>query len=265
MISKTKSLYNSLLKIICMEFKNNILPLIIIFFIFGLILIYGNISTDNKPIFQVNTLNSLSEGNFDGILSTGKLKIRGDTGIGTLNALDGEMIELNDIVYQIRSDGNVYIVNSSETIPFAEVTYFKPYKIMFINKSMNYTELEAYLNSTLPSKNMVYSFKIIGNFDYVKARSPQKQNKPYPGLNDALKTQSIFNLNNVTGSAIGFWYPAAADNINLNDYHFHFIDIKKTSGGHILDLNLKNAIVEISYTSDVKLFDGQNITNYHFN
>lgn len=250
-----------------MEFKNNLLPLIIILFILGLTPIYGNIlsTDDNMSIFQVNTLNSLSEGNFDGILSTGELKIHGDTGIGTLNALDGEMIELNGIVYQIRSDGNVYIVNNSGTLPFAEVAYFKPYKIMIINKSMNYTELEAYLNSTLPSKNIVYSFKIMGNFNYVKARSPQEQNKPYPNLNDALKTQSIFNLNNITGTAIGFWYPSSADNINLNDYHFHFIDIKKNSGGHILDLNLKNVIVEINYISDVKLFDGQNITNYNFN
>lgn len=216
-------------------------------------------------IFQLSTLNSLSAGNFDGNFSAGELKKYGNTGIGTFNDLDGEMIELNGVIYQVKSNGTIYIVNDSERIPYARVLYSKPDKIVVLNKSMNYTELMAYLNNTIPSKNLGYSFKIIGTFDYVKARSPQEQTKPYPNLTEALKTQSIFNFYNMTGTMVGFWYPASASSIDLNDYHFHIINEKRNSGGHVLDLKSKNVIIEIDYITDIYLFSPINNTYYKFN
>ena len=206
--------------------------------------------TNDNSIFQLSTLNSLSEGNFDGNWTTGELRTHGDTGIGTFNGLDGEMIELNGDIYQIKSNGTVYHVNNSEYTPYAMTVFFKPDKVLIINQTMNYAELEQFLNTTLPSKNMFYSIKVTGNFDSVKARSPPKQNKPYPDLNTALENQTIFNFNNITGTMVGFWCPQYASNVNLNDYHFHFISKDKKSGGHVLDCQLKGAIIEIDYIPD---------------
>jgi acetolactate decarboxylase len=204
----------------------------------------------NDSLFQFSTLNSLSAGNFDGNYTSGELKTHGDTGIGTFNGLDGEMIELNGNVYQIKSNGTVYLVTNSEYTPYAMTVFFKPDKVLIVNQTMNYAELEQYLNATVPSKNMFYFIKVIGTFDSVKARSPQKQNKPYPTLNEALKNQTIFNLNNITGTMVGLWCPAYASDVNLNDYHFHFISADKNSGGHVLDCQLKGAIIEIDYIPD---------------
>lgn len=250
-----------------MSLKNYLLPGIIIAFILILAPFYSDkehIYSDNE-VFQVSTLNSLSVGNFDGNFNAGELKKYGNTGIGTFNGLDGEMIELNGIIYQVKSNGTIFVVNDSEGIPFAMVLPFKPDKILIINESMNYTELTNYLNNTVPPKGLVYSFKIMGTFDYVKARSPQEQTKPYPNLTNALKTQSIFNFNNISGTMVGFWYPASASSLNLNDYHFHFINEKRNSGGHVLDLKLKNVIVEIDYITDIYLFSPENNTYYKFN
>lgn len=228
--------------------------------ILGTTIFYNNSpqTSDDNIIFQVSTLNSLSAGNFDGNFSISELKKHGDTGIGTFNGLDGEMIELNGNVYQVKSNGTVYLASGSTKTPFAMVTFFKPDKILFINSSMNYTELQEYLNATLPSKNMFYSFKVIGTFDSVKARSPPKQNKPYSNLTTALKNQSIFNFNNITGTMVGFWCPQSASDVNLNDYHFHFISADKSSGGHVLDLKLKAVIVEIDYIPDLYVTFPQN-------
>lgn len=205
---------------------------------------------DDNSIFQVSTLNSLSAGNFDGNWTTGELRAHGDTGIGTFNGLDGEMIELNDNVYQIKSNGTVYLINDSANTPFAMTVPFKADKILILNSSMNLTQLEQFLNATVPSKNIFYSIKVIGTFDSIKARSPPKQNKPYPTLNEALKNQTIFNFNNITGTMVGFWCPEYASDVNLNDYHFHFISGDKKSGGHVLDCQLKGAIIEIDYIPD---------------
>jgi acetolactate decarboxylase len=235
--------------------KDYLIITILFLAIFGIAIFYNNppSTNDNNTIFQVSTLNSLSAGNFDGNTSILELKEHGDTGIGTLNGLDGEMIELNGNVYQIKSNGTVYLVNDSAETPFAMTTFFKADKILFINSSMNYTELEQYLNATLPSKNMFYSFKVIGTFENITARSPPKQNQPYSNLTEALKNQSIFNFSNITGTMVGFWCPQSASNINLNDYHFHFISADKNSGGHVLDLKLKTVIVEIDYIQDINV------------
>ena len=220
--------------------------------ILGTAAIYANPSPTNdyNTVFQVSTLNSLSEGNFDGNYTIGELKTHGDTGIGTINGLDGEMIELNGNVYQIKSNGTVYLVNNSANTPFAMTVPFKADKILILNSSMNLTQLEQFLNATVPSKNMFYSIKVIGTFNSVKVRSPPKQNEPYPDLTTALKNQTIFNFNNITGTMVGFWCPAYASNVNLNDYHFHFISEDKNSGGHVLDCQLKGAIIEIDYIPD---------------
>lgn len=236
-----------------MERKYGIFFGIVVIFILSTAAYYdnsANLNYDNS-LFQVSTLNYLSAGHYDEKISSGNLKYYGDTGIGTFTGLDGEMIELNGDIYQIKSDGNVYLVNNSAGIPYATVTSFKADKLIITNESMNYTELQQYLNATLPSKNLVYSIKVIGNFDSIKARSPPKQNKPYPTLTEALKNQSIFNFNDINGTMVGFWYPQSASSINLNDYHFHFISVDRKSGGHVLDCKLENAIIEIDYISNV--------------
>jgi acetolactate decarboxylase len=127
---------------------------------------------------------------------------------------------------------------------------------------MNLTQLEQLLNATVPSKNMFYSIKVIGTFNSVKARSPPKQNKPYPDLTTALENQTIFNFNNITGTMVGFWCPAYASDVNLNDYHFHFISGDKNSGGHVIDCQLNGAIIEIDYIpNDTVLLSNGSVLN----
>ncbi|MEN6293224.1 MAG: acetolactate decarboxylase [Methanobacterium sp.] len=218
--------------------------------------------TNDNSIFQVSTLNSLSAGNFDGNWTIGELRAHGDTGIGTFNGLDGEMIELNGNVYQIKSNGTVYLMNDSANTPFAMTVQFKTDKILILNSSMNLTQLEQFLNATVPSKNIFYSIKVIGTFDSVKARSPPKQGKPYPDLTTALENQTIFNFNNITGTMVGFWCPQYASDVNLNDYHFHFISEDKNLGGHVLDCQLNGAIIEIDYIpNDTVLLSNGSVLN----
>ncbi|HEX3014216.1 MAG TPA: acetolactate decarboxylase [Methanobacterium sp.] len=237
---------------------------ILIALVLGTSAVYGaspQVTNDNS-IFQLSTLNSLSASNFDGNWTIGELRAHGDTGIGTFNGLDGEMIELNGNIYQIKSNGTVYLMNDSANTPFAMTVPFKTDKILILNSSMNLIQLEQFLNATVPSKNMFYSIKVIGTFNSVKARSPPKQNKPYPNLNTALKNQTIFNFNNITGTMVGFWCPAYASDVNLNDYHFHFISKDKNSGGHVLDCQLKGVIIEIDYIpDDTVLFSNGSVLN----
>lgn len=234
-----------------MEKKHHLMIGVLIIIVLGISVYYDGFYGINSQntLFQVSTMNALSQGSYEGKISSGDLKMYGDTGIGTFDGLDGEMIELNGDIYQIKSNGTVYLVNKSLDVPYAIVTSFKAGKIVVINESMNYTKLQQYLTTTLPSKNLIYSIKIKGNFESIKARSPPKQTKPYVNLTEALKHQGVFYFNDINGTIVGFWYPESASSVNLNEYHFHFISDDRNSGGHILDCRLNNAIIEIDYIS----------------
>ena len=71
-------------------------------------LLASGCAAPRTELFQYATINSLLAGVFDGDLTIAKLKRHGDLGIGTFNALDGEMLALDGQFYQIRSDGHVY-------------------------------------------------------------------------------------------------------------------------------------------------------------
>ena len=110
--------------------KNRIL-LIFTGIVIFIILFSGinSLSVDNKKadkIYQVSTIDALLEGTYDGSLSFGELREHGNFGIGTFDHLDGEMIGLDGIFYQIRADGQVLQADDGMTTPFAAVCFFEP-------------------------------------------------------------------------------------------------------------------------------------------
>jgi acetolactate decarboxylase len=80
-----------------------------------------------------------------------------------------------------------------------------------------------------------------------------KQTEPYPTLAEVIENQTIFKLNNVTGTAVGFRLPSYMDEINVSGYHLHFITDDENSGGHVLECIVRNATIEIDYTYDYEL------------
>ena len=78
-----------------------------------------------ESIYQVTLLQSLAQGYFDGSMTVADLKEHGDTGIGTFDGLNGEMIVLEGVVYQATGDGSVVVPADDETVPFSNVTFFE--------------------------------------------------------------------------------------------------------------------------------------------
>jgi hypothetical protein len=55
----------------------------------------------DENVWQYSTITALMAGAYDGDLTAGSLKHHGDFGLGTFNALDGEMIALDRQVWQV--------------------------------------------------------------------------------------------------------------------------------------------------------------------
>ncbi|MBC3888547.1 acetolactate decarboxylase [Acetobacterium paludosum] len=196
----------------------------------------------NDTLYQVSTINSLLAGNYDGFISSGELKNYGDVGIGTFNALDGEMVMIDNTAYKVKSTGEVVKVSDTETTPFAVVTHFDKDATVELTNIANLDALKAELDKLIENKNLFYVFRIDGTFKTIQARSVPRQEKPYPVMTEAVKQQSVFSFTNVTGSIVGIWCPDYIGGVNVPGYHFHFISEDRTQGGHLLDVSFDKAL-----------------------
>lgn len=198
-------------------------------------------TSKEETLFQASTINSLLAGNYDGFMSFGELKQHGDVGIGTFDALDGELVMIDNTVYQVKASGAVEEVPDTDTTPFAAVTYFDEDASKSLGPTASLQALEGELDKMITDPAAFYVFRIDGTFKTIKARSVPSQEKPYPVLAEVVKNQSIFDYQNVSGSLVGLWCPADIGGLNVKGYHFHFISDDRSQGGHLLDVSFDSA------------------------
>lgn len=203
-------------------------------------------------LVQVSVIDALLQGFYDGFMPLGELKSYGGFGIGTFNALDGEMIVLNDTVFQVRAGGNVYLPADTETTPFAAVT---PYlsDTSYVLNEVDFASLDENFNTYFPTPNIFYLVLLKGEFSYVHTRSVPAQVKPYPPLADVTANQPEFEFENMHGDIVGFYCPAYAKGINVTGFHLHFLDKNRQKGGHIIDFTLESGTMELGYLLDYRL------------
>ncbi len=208
---------------------------------------------EQNTLFQVSAFNVFSAGNFEGNMTYAELGKHGDFGIGTLNDLNGEMFALNGKFYQIPATGTPREIASLEKAPYATVTFFNSDQKFQIVNVYSYLQLTEDINLTLPNYNAIYAIKVHGFFDFVKTRSVPAQIKPYPTLTEAVKNQTVFTLQDVEGTMVGFYFPNSMQGIDSVGYHLHFLTDDHTAGGHLLECSIKDAMVEIDQMNNYHL------------
>jgi acetolactate decarboxylase len=206
---------------------------------------------NRETLYQVSTIDALMQGVFDGIQPVGDLKSHGDFGIGTFDALEGEMIVLDGIVYQAKADGRVYDASDSQTTPFATVTYFDRDFSNVTGDPMNFSAFSSSMTGRLPSQNMVYAVRMHGSFPSMKVRAIPAQQTPYPTLTEAALDQSVYTYTDTRGSVVGFYTPVFLDGLNVPGFHLHYLSDDRQTGGHILDFTVpEHTIIEYDVTPE---------------
>ncbi len=217
--------------------------------------------TARETIYQVALLQSLTQGYYDGIIKVSDLKKHGDTGIGTFEGVNGEMIVLDGKVYQALGDGSVQVADDNETIPFSNVTFFDKDLSATLAQTNDINSLKETLTKTVSDngKNLFYMVKITGEFKKMNVRSELKQEKPYKSLDKALATdQREFNYENIKGTIVALYCPDYMGGLNTPGWHFHFISEDKTKGGHILELAFDSAQAEFDATQGFDMVLSEN-------
>lgn len=205
-------------------------------------------------LYQVSLLDALLDGDYYGSLSVGELVKHGDTGLGTFQDLDGEMVVSGGVVYQIDMQGVPHAMPPQTMTPFAQVTYFDPDLTLRPPAGLDFPGLKKWLTAQLPSPNLFYMVRVKGRFEKIKARSVPKQKPPYPPLLQVVKNgQAVFDWQAVDGELVGFISPAFAKGTGAPGWHLHFLSADKTKGGHLLAATLGRVTVEVDLTNQLTI------------
>ena len=219
---------------------------------------------NRETIYQIALLQSLAMGYFDGSISVKDLKTHGDTGIGTFEGLDGEMIVLDGVVYRANQDLKINVVKDDVRVPFSNVTFSEKDFSVKLADVRDKEAFEKILNEQVNKhgRNSFYMVKVSGTFNEILIRSEKGCKEPYPTLVEALKTQKEITPKNISGTIVGLYCPDFMSSLNSTGWHFHFVSADKKIGGHVLDLNLKSGEAQLDKTDGFKL-DLPKKENFH--
>jgi acetolactate decarboxylase len=205
-------------------------------------------------VTQISTYPALDKGICDGDVTYAQLAQMGNFGIGTFDGMDGEMVALDGQFYQARTDGSVQRAGDTLETPFATVTDFTAaQRLQPAGPLASYDQLKAYLDKAAPPANRPYAIKVHGKFPYIKIRSVPRQSVPCPPLADTVAQQVTWEHKDISGTLVGYWFPQYLSTLNAPGYHLHFISDDRQAAGHMLDVSLDGATIDIEYLDRVTL------------
>lgn len=202
-------------------------------------------AAEEHTVVQAGTLEALMNGGYDGDTTLAEVLRLGTMGIGTVQALDGELIVIDGAAWSAQADGSVRALDLSVMTPFAVVTPFAPTAVQHVTSALDFDALHDALDEMAPSDAPVIAVRIDGVFTDLVLRSVERQTKPYKPLREVVAHQSEWQVEQATGTVIGFRFPDATAGIEVPGHHLHFLSDDRTLGGHIISIALERGEVSV--------------------
>ena len=211
-----------------------------------------------NKMFQVSTLQALALGYSRSVITVAELLEEGDTGLGTFEDVNGEMIVLDGHCYRAKQDGSVIEVEPDSGVPFSAVAKLRGEREFPLENMKDIQSIRTELTRKIEERfglNSMHVIRIDGLFEKVDARSEA----PYRSHHVTLKTvldsnQTAFVFENIRGSLVGVYFPDHMDGINMPGWHLHFLSDDRTKGGHVFDVSIKEGIVRLDKINRVEIY-----------
>lgn len=208
-------------------------------------------------MFQVSTLQALMLGYSRPVITVEELLKHGDTGLGTFEDVDGEMIVLDGVCYRATEDGTVVVADSAKGVPFSAVCHMNRSRTFEMGEARCAAELKSELNNRIEEGfglNSMHVIRIDGEFPMIDARSESSYRSMHVSLKTILsKTQKSFCFENVKGSLVCVYYPDYMDGINAAGWHFHFVSDDRKRGGHVFEIAMKRGTAFLDKINSIEL------------
>jgi acetolactate decarboxylase len=210
------------------------------------------LETPLHTFFQVSTSRSLVAGQYAGAITCAKLLEHGDFGLGTFANLAGEMVIVDGRAFRVEGSGRISEARPSDEVPFATVTRLNPSVDCRLEAIHSYDDLKRQLDSFRRTDNLFYAIRIDGQFRSVKTRAVSPP-KPGATLLEAAQEQHEFEFRDSEGTLVGIYSPAFSSAISVPGYHVHYLSRDRTQGGHLLEIQIRNARVQVQELEEFHL------------
>lgn len=197
----------------------------------------------SNMVFQYSTVDAFVQGLYDGEMTFSDILKHGNFGIGGQNQLNGEILILDGVVYEMLYDGQTHVVPGDRKTSLAWVTHFTRQPSIEV-EAKSKSQFEQWLKTQIHA-NQIYAIRIEGTFDRMFTRSMPPQTKPYQNLTSIIDQQCEMDWELAKGVMVGFWFPKYVRGINMPAFHFHFLPNDRLNGGHVLDFHASSIQVEI--------------------
>lgn len=204
-------------------------------------------------VFQTSLMSALLDGIYDGDMTLAELLGHGNFGLGTFEALDGEMIILDSVPWQLRGDGSVSRADLEQRTPFATVTNFVPSITRTIDHRTTRSELSELVDRLGVSANYLYGLRITGDFEWITTRTVRKQKRPFPPMSQTTSDEPLVRHDHTSGVMAGFRTPLFEQGINVAGCHVHYVDDEHSHGGHVVDFVMTKGLVEVCLGTDLRV------------
>ncbi|MBQ3323033.1 MAG: acetolactate decarboxylase [Firmicutes bacterium] len=212
---------------------------------------------DKNCMYQVSTLQALALGYTRSVVRTDELLSHGNTGLGTFEDVNGEMIVVDRHCYQAAEEGSITEMPPDIGVPFASVANLQGDRIFTLSEIPDIEHLKMKLNLKIEEDfglNSMHIAKIEGDFERVDARSESAYCSHHVELKDILgKTQKSFCFKQIRGTMVCIYYPDYMDGINAPGWHLHFISEDRKWGGHVFDLQMKRGEVHLDKINRIEI------------
>ena len=210
-----------------------------------------------NKMYQVSTLQALALGYTKSVITVSELLEYGDTGLGTYEDVNGEMIIMDGRCFQARWDGSVVEAEPDAGVPFSAVARLLGEREFEMTDKTDIESIRTELTQRIEEHfglNSMHVVRIDGFFEKVDARSEEPYKSHHVTLKEVLdKNQTSFVFENIRGSLVGVYFPDHMDGINMPGWHLHFLSEDKTRGGHVFNVIMKQGTVRLDKISRIEI------------
>ncbi len=161
----------------------------------------------DRQIYQTSTMGALLNGVYEGDVTIRELLRHGDFGLGTFNGLDGEMLVIDGVCYQLRADGSATIADLDELTPFAAVTWFNPDRTIEVSAPRHRAALKLSIDEALREHQPDGGRSRYRRIQQIRTRTVTEQHRPYRPFTEATQDQQEVTFTDVEGTLAGFRMP----------------------------------------------------------
>ena len=210
-----------------------------------------------NKMYQVSTLQALALGYSKAVIKAGELLKEGDTGLGTFEDVNGEMIVMDGHCFRADQDGNVALVPLETGVPFAAVAKHYGEQQFPLMNMPDITSVRAELTRKIEERyglNSMHIVRIDGVFEKVDARSEAPYRAHHITLKEILgQNQKAFLFENIRGSLVGVYFPDYMDGINMPGWHLHFLSEDRSKGGHVFDVSIREGTAKVDKITCIEI------------